>query len=80
MSLKARPNKWSNLFQNFQKQISSNTESAQATLAVRREKQLMKFTSMNRENLKESRAEVANNEKSKKCEGKEYQENVSQFC
>ena len=38
----------------------------------------MKFTSMNREKLKESRAEVANNEMSKFFfEGKEYQENVS---
>ena len=37
----------------------------------------MDVASMYREKLKEARTEVASNEVSQKCDGKEYQENVS---
>ena len=37
----------------------------------------MDVVSMYREKLKEARTEVASNEVSQKCDGKEYQENVS---
>ena len=56
---------------------SSNAEFSRATFLVKREKELMDVVSMYREKLKEARTEVASNEVSQKCDGKEYQENVS---
>ena len=79
-------NKWSNLLENFQKQMnaihkwhllasqSSNTELAQTTLAVKREREiLMVVVSMYRKKFKEAQAEVASNEVSQHFDGKEYQ-------
>ena len=56
---------------------SSNAEFSRATFLVKREKELMDVVSMYREKLKEARTEVASNEVSQKCDGEEYQENVS---
>ena len=56
---------------------SSNVEFSRETFLVKREKELMDVVSMYREKLKEARTEVASNEVSQKCDGKEYQENVS---
>ena len=55
---------------------SSNSEFSGATFLVKREKELMDVVSMYREKLKEARTEVASNEVSQKCDGKEYQENA----
>jgi len=51
---------------------SSNAEFSRATFIVKREKELMNVVSMYREKLKEARTEVASNEVSQKCDGKEY--------
>ena len=56
---------------------SYNTELAQASLAVTREKEPMDVVSMYLKKLKEAWAEIASNEWSQKCDGNEYQENVS---
>ena len=56
---------------------SSNAEFSRATFLVKREKELIDVVNMYREKLKEALTEVASNEVSQKCDGKEYQENVS---
>ena len=56
---------------------SSNAEFSRATFLVKREKELVDIVSMYHKKLKEAWAEVASNEVSQKCDGKEYQENVS---
>ena len=56
---------------------SSNAEFAQAGFVVKREKEQMDIVSMYYKKLKEAQAEVACNEVSQKCDGKECQANVS---
>ena len=56
---------------------SSNAEFSRATFLVKREKELIDVVrTLYREKLKEARSEVASNEVSQKCDGKEYQMSV----
>ena len=51
---------------------SSNAELSRAFFLVKREKKLMDVVSLYCEKLREARTEVASNEVSQKCDGKEY--------
>ena len=55
---------------------SSNAELSRAFFLVKREKKLMDVVSLYCEKLREARTEVASNEVSQKCDGKEYQMSV----